>query len=694
MRTLVVLAIALLFVSSTGSALPPADDDKGFDPSKLVASAALKGGEYAAKAAAGFFYDVDCKDRNLTGSPMQYICGALGSFSGRTEAEWKAKVTEQLTKISAQLDTMEAGQAQIQRQLTTQHKVMETKFNQVASNVVAATHVVSIEGLWNKYKDQFDKVDKDLEPASMLAFATEIIDKKPQTILDELNVLLTTPVLEGHSLVRYPFHEWRLTHVGIPVDQIKAMDVYDFAEKKFADFRGRQEKAYLMYLWAAKVFEAQCALHPDKCVTPPRSTKDLLNDWNRYTRQQVEAFNAAVDWFVLSNSMARVDSTGRILPAQAAEMFLRANFLASSMLSADGDRWAGGLWGRVISMGNAWDGSLEVACGAVSQTLKPILKYDTPVAGTGGYFSGADSGALDWWVSSKGNAVFDEVRFADSWRIYHYNLPKAAVGPCTIAQSQPGAYLPWVEPGAKVVTIKTSDKRSVPFGSFNAIQRAGGGYALMSGTKWDGSMTPLTTEDGLGSRKKTAYDWFIEPNHPTGPWIGLYVKGRGEFSVMNRSSRIHNQNIVKVFQTKLIRFPDDPAVTINFFPANCKGQFCNASTSILSYDIENNDTEAKKGQLESFVAVSFREPGETALFPTLSKNGRGILLNGSYGKTGDRKTLDLKGPQTGIFTPESGKRYQLTYAIYFDLHTEGRGLDASEYMYRALLAPGSIYLTK
>ena len=691
MRSVALLAMTLLLVSSTVTA---ADEKKGFDPSKLVGSAASTGGEYVAKLTAGFFYDTDCKDRNLAGSPMNFICGALGSFSGRTEAEWKAKVTEQLTKISSQLDTMEAGQAQIQRQLTAQHKVMETKFNQVASNVVAATHLVSIEGLWNKYKAQFDKVDKDLEPESMLSFATEIINKNPQTSLDELNALLTTPVLEGQSLVRYPFYEWRLTHVGYPVDQFKAMEVYDFAEKKFADFRARQEKAYLMYLWAAKVFEAQCTLHPDKCVNPPRSTKDLRADYERYTRQQVTAFNAAVDWFVLSYSTARMTTEGNFLPGyntgQATEMFLRANFMSATILALNG-----GLWGRVISMGNAWDGSLEVQCGGAAQTLKPVLAYDTPVGGNGVIHSGPDSGAFDWWVSSKGNAVFDEVHFSDNWRIYHYSLPAAPTGPCTVAQNQPGVYLPWVEPGTKVVTLKTLDKRSVPFGSFSAIQRAGGTYALMSGAKWDGSTSPSVTEDGQGTRKKAEYDWFVERDHPSGPWMGLFVKGRGEFNVLNRSSRIHNEHLVKVFQTKLIRFPDDPSVTINFFPGNCKGQFCSTNSSILSYDIENNDTDAKKGQLESFVGVSFRAPDEiTFLRPTIYKKDRGMVLNGSYEKTGDRKTLDLKGPQTGVFTPEPGKSYQLTYVMYFDLYTEGRGLDATEYMYRALLAPGSVYLTK
>ena len=695
MRLAALLTMALLMAPSTTTALPPPGEDekKGFDPAKLAGSAALAGAEAAAKFTAGVLYDTDCKGRNISETAMNFICGALGGFSGRSEAEWKANVTKQLHEISSRLKTMDDGQERIQRQLTAQHKVMEAKLNQVPSYVVVAGHLVAIEGLWNKYKAQFDKVDqeKDLEPVSMLSFATEIINKNPQTILDELNVLLTTPVLEGQSLVRYPFHAWRLTNVAAPVDRLNAMAVYDLAEHNFADFRARQEKAYLMYLWAAKVFEAQCALHPEMCLNPPRSTKDLREDYDRYARQQVAAFNTAVEWFVLSYSRARSATDANFLPAQATDMFLRANFMSSSILARNG-----GLWGRVISMGNAWDGSLEVQCGRATQTLKPVLTDDPPVAGNGQMLAGPDSGVFDWWSSSKGNAVFDEVHFSDKWRIYHYSLPAAAAGPCTVAQNQPGVYLPWVESGTKVVSITTLDKRSMPFGSFSAIQRAGGTYALMSGTKWEGSRRPATTEDGLAARKTAVYEWFIERDHPAGPRIGLLVKGRGEFNIYKQTSRIHNQDSIMVFQTKLIRFPDESPVKINFFPGSCgRPQFCpnEVRLPILSYDIENNDTEAKKGALDSLVAVSFRTPDETTVLTPIYKENRGIVLNGSYGNTGDRKTLDLTGPQTGVFKPEPGKAYQLTYVVYFDLQTEGRGLNATEYMYRAVVAPGAVYLT-
>src|SRR5258708_1374183 len=300
-------AAALLLVCATALA-PRAEDDMA---TAILKSAGAKGGEVAAKALAGLLYDTSCKDMNLDAA-TGYICKILGSVSGRAEEEWKANITKQLDQISSKLVTIENGQREIQRELTTQHKVMESKFNQVSSNVVAGTHLVRIEGLWDKYEAQFKKADS-VNRESMLSFAKEIMKSQPHRILADLNVGLTKPILEGQPLLRYPFYEWRLKGGSIMSDKLNASELYDFAEKKFVDFRTREEKAYVMYLWAAAVLESQCKLHPQQCSAPPRASADFKADYERNTRQQVEAFNAAVDWFLLSYSMTRNGTAGHFL---------------------------------------------------------------------------------------------------------------------------------------------------------------------------------------------------------------------------------------------------------------------------------------------------------------------------------------------------------------------------------------------
>jgi hypothetical protein len=322
----------------------------------------------------------------------------------------------------------------------------------------------------------------------------------------------------------------------------------------------------------------------------------------------------------------------------------------------------------------------------------PVVKYAVPAAGSGAYVIGPDSGPIDWWVSRNGNAVYDDVRFAADWQDYIYSIPAAKAGPCTVSPNLPkGGLLPWVQADRKVVEIRGSGK-PFAFGSFIAIQHAGGTYALMSG-HWGGTTTPYFHNEGDGELVTQDDHWIIEPNRAGGPRIGLYRKGRAEYSArLNRlSSRVHLVSRIALSSSKEIRFPDDSRVKLNFFPGNCDRELCNGlgSSSILAYDIENNDTEAKKGTLDAkatvaFVDASIADPG----------SGPGLTLDGSYGKTGDHKTLNITGPQSALMLLDPRKRYRMRYGINFDLWTEGRGTNASDFWYRALVAPAAIYLTK
>ena len=680
MRKSAVFATMLLFVCFAAPSF--AEDDTG---TAIMKSIGTKGGEAAAKALATVLYDTSCKNVNLDAA-TGYICKILGSQSGRAEEEWKADVTRQLNEINSKLNTIETTQQQIKKDLATNHAVMSAKVDQVAADVIAIDKLVRVEGLWEKYQAQFDKIDADVQADSMLAFAKEIIANEPHTILTQLNVLLTNPP-KGQPLVKYPFHEWRLQNSeSIMQDRFNPNQIYDFAEKKFIEYRSRQQKAYVMYLWAAAVLESQCRIHPTKCTPIPRPLKDFQADYERYTRLQAEAFNSAVDWLVLSYGPTRANFNGNYVPLNAMGVYLRANVLTSTIVG-NGE----GLWGRVISMGNAWDGTLQVTCGSATQTLTPVLKYTAPVAGSGQFVAGPEAtGPMDWWVSTAGNLVYDEVRFSDRWQMYHYSLPSANEGPCTVAQKLPkGGMLPWVQPDARVMTVTPPNSPPVRVGSFVAVQRAGGNYALVSGGGWSGSREPERVEDGGGQREKVTYEWIVLPDKPQGPWIGILNRGRGEYKLTKGTSRIHNKNRLLLTQSKQIRFPEDRTVKLNYFPGSCAQSFCSNGSSILKYDIENNDTESKKGKLDARASIMFRD---TSIDDLMS--GPGMHIDGSYGKTGDHKTLDVKGPQVATMEFNPSKKYQMVYEIYIDLETEGRGLDATEYFYQALLAPGSMYFTK
>jgi hypothetical protein len=664
-------------------AAPGLAENKESTAAALGKAAGAKIGEAAAKWVAGKLYDSSCVNVN-NDAVISYVCDVMRGFSGRDESEWKAKIETKLNEISSKLDTIEQVQRDMHNDLIRNHRAMDAKVDQIAGDVLAVEKLVRIEGLWEKYQTQFDKVDADVTKESMVSFAREVIANEPHSILTQLNVLLTNPP-KGQPILKFPFYEWRVQNQTLIGGRLDANEIYDFAEKKFIEYRGRQQKAYAMYYWAAAVLETQCQFSRENCVRPPRPLKDFQADYERYTRLQTEAFNSAVDWFLLSYAYPRANVQPNFLPNSATDVYLRANLLTSA-IAGPGQ----GLWGRVISMGSKWDGSLQVTCGGSTHTLTPVLKYTAPIGGNGMVFPGPDDGRpLDWWASTAGNSTYDEVHFSDQWQMFHYSLPSAPAGPCTVVSRLPkGGVLPWVNPVSEVVDVELPGIGKLRGGSFLAIHRAGGNYALVSGGGWVGSTQPEKLEEGDGAREQD-YTWMIEPNHPQGPWIGLRVKGKAKYRVPKLTSRIRNRHRILLSQQKDVRFPEGGTVKLLYYPGNC-GSVCDGdASSILRYDIANNDTDSKKGKLTAKASIMFAEGS----IPDLPQGG-GVFIDGSYDKTGDRKTADIKGPQVGALQADPSKEYRLQYELLVDMETEGRGLDASEYYYLVRLAPGAMYLSK
>jgi hypothetical protein len=656
-------------------------------------SAAGKGAEFAVKLLGGLIFKGACKDKVLQPGD-QYLCDALGGVTGDAENEWKQKVEKQLSEINTKLGTLEKGQKAIQSELRQQHAVMLANFNQASARVEATHAIVRIENLWEKYLAQFDRVDDDLRRESMLAFAHDIIDNKLHTKLGDLNIVLTKSTLDGQPLLAYPFHEWRLKRgTGAPAEAFDAKEIYDFAEKKFVDFRIQQHKVYVMYFWAAAVLESECTLHPAQCSRPPRSTADFNADYERYTRQQLVAFNTAVDGLLLSATLVHNDRP-RTLPGvgnSAEEVLLRANFLTANTLTS-----GEGLWGRVISMGNAWDGSLDVECRGRSQTVLPVMSYAVPVEDR--------SGSLDWWVSRNHTLVYDEVHFASEWKVNHYQLPAAGAGPCKIKTVLPknAGMLPWSQNGTEVVEVQTADGRRFPFGSFLAIQRAGGTYALASGA-WKRRNEPLRTEDGKkGQRENGRWDWTITTDRRGAPWTSLLSEGDGEWRIATGTSRIYNRHQIYLYNEKRIFFPEGGTLRLNLLQHNDCAKVCRGTDAsdfvVMSYDVMNNDTDAKRGRMTAVAAIY--------LHPTVGNpdqfndqlgeraKGNGIVIDGSYGLTGDQKTKNVSGDQSATFTAVRGTGYFLQYLLDFEVETEGRFTNKTRWMYRGKLTPSWLYVTR
>lgn len=660
-----------------------------------ISGATSKPIEMGVKIATGLIYRAACpaKPEDKVG---EFLCGTLGSVSGKEDEDFKKKVEEELKKISGQLDKLDKNVDKIQNTIERNHKVSEAQFEQAAAKVVATKVIVRIENLWDVFQKQVDP-NVPVNANGLRSFADEVIAENLHTKLGDLNVVLTKPTLDGQSMIRYPFHMWRLKKGHMPHEAFDAREAYDFAEQKFMYYRGEQQKGYLVYLWAAEILESQCEVKPEKCRRPPVSSKDFKVRFDDYQRQQLIAFNASVDWLILAyagdaNRMRSGDPRflpGWPLAGNAEEMFLRANLLTSTVASE-----GKGLWGRVISMGNKWDGSLEVQCGSRKATLKPALTYPLKV-------SDKPTETLDWWTSDNADRVYNQVRFASEWTMHHYEMPDAPAGKCTVNAALPNraGMLPWIEPGTEVVTL-ASGQDGYAFGSFLAIQRAGGGYALASG-EWKRRGEPHREESGSADRVDVRFNWKIEPSRQGGAWAGLWSSGRGKYYI-GRGSRVHTYNQIYLYNAKKITFPEDSQVRLNLIPSSECLDLCDGGGEVLlEYDIENDNSDKGKGSLDAHLAVFF-DSRTGVIDPTANaKNNlsllnvdNGIHINASYGKTGDRKTHRTAGEKSGIVKVSNSTGYHLQYLIEFQAITEGRGIDATTWNYKAKITPWSLFLTR
>lgn len=652
-------------------------------------SAASKGAEFAVKFVGGLIYNTACKEKPLD-ETARFLCDVVGNVSGKSDEEWKKRVDESLQKINGQLGVLVDGQKQIQNALARQHRAMEDNFKQVAANVEATRVLVRVETLWDRYVAQLQSAES-LDRRDLLDFAKDVAlsgDGSLHTKLGDLNTVLTKPVLDSQSLLKFPFFVWKREHsTAAPPEAFDATEAYDFAEKKFVALRMAQQKGYLLYLWAAEILESDCEMNAAGCRRPPVTSKRFAADFERYTRQQVEAFNAALDSFLLAYGQPRYDRP-MFLPHLADEILLRANFLAASILG-DGE----GAWGRVVSMGRLWNGKVDLSCGGKKETLAPVLEYQAPVDDP--------RGPMDWWASRGRNGTYDEVRFASDWRVLHYHLPKATPGSCRLEPTLPGSggVLPWSEDDSEVVTV-TKDGKSFAFGSFLGIQRAGGSWALASGQTWDGSTAPETIDKGDAVRKETRFDWTIDTRRAGLPWVSLINVGRGEFKVPfggDRMVRIFNK--IHIHGKKEIYFPDDRSVRLRVVQHPDCAKVCRGVDSVerafLDYDVEND--AATDGYFSAKAAI-FLHPRTDS---PLSADGdpveparNGLFFDGSYSKVRSRQAKRFADEAEGAVKTEAGKGYRLQYLLNFGLTTYTRGADASSYFFRGKLTPSVLYLTK
>jgi hypothetical protein len=651
-----------------------------------ASSATSIGVELAVKYATGLLHDTMCNPP-AADDTSKFLCGVVGGLSGREEQAWKDAVTNALKEINAKLDTLTQGQEEIKHAVARIDTSLNYEFDNAAPRQKAFDILSNIDALWTTYT-RLLKGPHARDRQELLDFANTIaFTEKLDSELNKLSTVIERPIMDAESVLRYPYVKWQKQNPNLHYYNFDPSKVYDAAEKKFLQLRLYQQRASLMYLFAAEVLESRCEMDPANCKKPPTSSKRFKTDFEQNMQDQLAHFNAALDWFVLAYSAPHFSDPGLSLPEKSLDTLTRANYLTMVLSNKKG------LWGRIYSMGNKWDGRPTVSCGSSIIRNPAAFEYEVPVHD--------DSGSLDWWTSTANNGVYDEVRFAKNWRVLHYSADRPP-GPCALQSVVPQVpgIIPWAQRDSEVIPVPAPNGQTIPFGSFLGVQRAGGGYAMVSGDWSGGHSQPYNETGGDATRKDIRFDWSIDKNHANGPQISLYHGGRGEWS--GGDTKVYQYNIIHMWNRKKVRFPEDRALRLHMGQLADCAKVCRGNHGsddmVMEYNIENASKDA--GYLHALTGIYLHPDGgdskATGYTSLRERMSNGVFINGSYegAKDSVTKTKHVAGAQSGDLNVDPSKQYLLQYMIDYQLVTYTKGWNAVNFMYRTKLTPYAVYVTK
>lgn len=373
-RKLTVLALIVAIITSLTTTRPVRAD--------FIADAAKSGGTsvfgmIAAEAfnqAAGAIYNNTCKVDAPEHNAVQLLCDTLGSVSGVEEEDWRQGITDDLAAMKDDLSFLREGQAVIQAQIdqvAAQNRVLLSRMDELADEVVLRNHVALIRTMWeDEFTWLFDgrasSLTRNAYRSQLLSFAERVQAKDLATVQGRINDLLVRGGVRGSGnlLQRYA------STLSAQMEAAKTDDVmptYDFFESVMAEVLFVQRQGYLMYLWAAEILESQCELDPS-CTRVPglaHTSAQYRDLFEKHVENQLDAFNQAFEWLVLARSNPHSISPQFLAP-KAEAAFERADIFTGANLNATYSQV--GIRGRVISMGNRFDGTLQIG----SRTVKPI----------------------------------------------------------------------------------------------------------------------------------------------------------------------------------------------------------------------------------------------------------------------------------------------------------------------------------
>lgn len=456
---------------------------------------------------AGMGYKTNCKAQNLDyKSDDSWYCGVFAKLSGQDEAEFKERMLHNMEKIRGSLTNIENGIAAIQRQqqeIYDLNRLILIKLDEIGPETTIGQNISKIR---TTYNEQFSRMFKipgsgttqpsTLDPVRMRAFAHQIVfTDRTHELLGVIHDQLVNPPIPGKDPLLRAYAKRAFEQ--IKNDPVNGLDpAYQYIESAVDGLLADQRKGYVLYIWATETLQSDCEMatsdaakgkvtneEKDKRCKDfhqfPHTADEYRATFAEHVRVQLNELNAGLEYQVLaaSNTHAR---QANFLPANADRLFTRCDLFTAGNLEQ-----GYGIMGRVITMGDTFNGTLNFA----NASRPPIgAPNSVPTYGS----------RVDWWKATQTAGAYDEINFGNEWKIYHYHVPTSNEGTFFTDQALP--HHPEIV--VRNITLGTGETATTtPFGSFTAIHRAGGGYALLSGD-WE-----RVTKDEIKWRGELKEGW-------------------------------------------------------------------------------------------------------------------------------------------------------------------------------------------
>lgn len=645
---------------------------------------------------AGAIYTNTCAVDAPEEATLQFLCDALGSASGASEAEWRDSVSADLAAIRQDLESLKMGQEAIQRQVAdvaAQNRVLLAKVDALAAETLIQNEVALIRTLWeDEFLRIFDrsklKADsREAFRADLLHFAERVKTEKLATALGKIHdTLVRRSAGKDHLLRLFTINLERQMEAS-RVDDV--LPPYEYYQGVMADLLLIQRQGSLMYQMAAEIFESECELDR-ACVSLqglPHTSSQFSELFSQHVDEQLDAFQSSLEALVLARSSPR-SIRADFLPPNSAAAFQKADFFTAANQGR-----VSGIYGRVISMGDAFDGQLEMASPGGQLQLGFQKRAAIP----------SSHGKLDWWRFTGVDALGElhrEVSFATEWKIYRYHVDLETPGVYKISTTMPHAPAVELRRSTEVVVGRTEEGltwSAVPFASFTAIQRGGGGFGLLSGNWGTGNYRLNDSIQTTAALKDRVWRSVAYRNSNTGEiYVGVDSRAQLRYSTHVETmpwSKATDSNDAFLRGISPFGYREGGALTLNvelscFYP--CKPDDFARKDSVLEVqsDFRKGGTDPKPSALSAevrFVLLSSKpvEPGSNGVVESI--NHKNIF------KPVDEGVRKSKLSATVVL--DKNDRYTLYFGAKITAQQQTVGWDASSWKLLAQLAVTNAYLT-